>query len=208
VQREGADGAVQHALLHDAQPTAGDLLLGGLEDAADGAGQPGLPGEGQGDAEQHRGVHVVPAGVAEAGAGGGVLDVLEVGQRQRVDVGAQHHDRAAVPAVRPRRDVADQPGAAGQPARVQPGGAQPLLEEGGGLVLGEAELGMRVQVPADRDQLVGVGGGPGVDSGPDPCRGRHAGVAPGRSFRSSATRLSTTGRRSPPWAAATARCRW
>ena len=60
------------------------------------------------------GVHVVPAGVADALAGGGVGDVLEVGQRQGVDVGPEDDDRAAAAA-----DLATRPVPAGQPPRRQ-----------------------------------------------------------------------------------------
>ena len=106
------------------------------------AGQPVERGQRHGDAEDDGGVHVVPAGVAEALAGGGVGHVLEVGQRQGVDVGAQDDDRVAGP------DLADQAGAGGQPARLEPVVAQPLLQEGGRLELGEGQLRVGVQVPA------------------------------------------------------------
>jgi hypothetical protein len=83
-------------------------------------------------------VHVVPAGVAEAFLGGGVRDVLEVGQRQGVDVGAQDDDGV------PGADLADQPGPGRQSPRLEADLAQPLLQVGGGLELGEREFRVRV----------------------------------------------------------------
>ena len=58
-------------------------------------------------------MHVVSAGVADAGNGRAVGDVLLVVERQRVEVGAEHHRRAGVGAARVADvvapDVAPQP---------------------------------------------------------------------------------------------------
>ena len=148
VQRERPGGAVEDAGGDHLGGAAGHGLLGRLEDAAHRAGQPVERGQRQRDAQDDGGVHVVPAGVAEALAGGGVRHVLEVGQRQRVDVGAQHDDRVA---RRRRRRPARCP--VGSRRGVSPALAQPLLEEGRRLELGEGQLGVGVQVPAGGDQL-------------------------------------------------------
>ena len=126
------------------------------------------------------------------------------------------------------KEIHDQPGAGGQPSGLEPVRAQPLLEEGRRLELGERELGVGVQVAARRHHLRMVARDPVVDgrsqllddrvhaacppaqsAGPGTGPGgRPAGPLAGRPSRSSASRLSTTGFRSPPDSAATARCRW
>ena len=111
----------------------------------------GEVGEHQAGAEHGGGVHVVPAGVADTRDGRGVGHVLAVEQRQRVDVRAQRHDRLAV------ADVADQPGAVGQHLWLEARRDQALPDHRGGALLLPGQLGVRVQVATQRDELVGVG---------------------------------------------------
>jgi hypothetical protein len=142
------------------QGAAGGELLGRLEDQPYGAAQvqTGL-GEGEAGAGEHGGVHVVTAGVADPSHPGPVGDVLDVGDGQGVDVGAQGHDRAA------GADVTDQPGAGVQDARGQAGGGQLAGDPLGGGPLLPAEFGVGVQVPAQRDQVGLVAVEPGVKPG-------------------------------------------
>ena len=104
VQRVDLAQVLQHAAVDGVHRTAGAGLLGGLEDQPYAAGQQVLvtqPGQHQSDAEHDRGVHVVPAGVADAGHRRGVVDGLGVWDGQRVDVGAQADQSGGV--VEPRR---------------------------------------------------------------------------------------------------------
>ena len=173
-----------------AHGAARDHLLGRLEDQPDAPGQVHRR-EDAGHPEQDRGVRVVPAGMTRARGARAVRDVLEVGQRQRVDVGTQRDHSLAL------ADVADDAGAAGQHGRRQSEHPQPLGDQVGRALLGEAELGMCMQVAADRDQLGLVRSEPVVEN---PHRARPS--------RISAISESTTAVRSPLLAAATARWRW
>ena len=124
MQREDAVHRGDAARRHDVEGSPGNLL-GGLEDQADAARQrPGrrLPGQEQAGAKQHRGVHVVAAGMTGVRDGGPVGHVLLVVDGQRVQVGPQCHQRA------PRRlvtDVHDQPCPLGQDDRPQPCRGEP-----------------------------------------------------------------------------------
>ena len=80
--------AVHHAVLHHLAAAAA-ALLGRLEDHHRGAGEVARLGKIFRGAEQHRGVAVVAAGVHLAGVGGGVGQPGNLGDRQRVHVGAQ-----------------------------------------------------------------------------------------------------------------------
>ena len=197
-----------HACGHDVHTT---VVLGVAQALA---GVEGLPGRVRcifQPAEEDGRVDVVPAGVAQALAGGGVRNVLEVGQGERVDVRPEDDDRVT------RADLADEPGAGRQAPRREAVGAQPLLEERSGLELREGELGVSVQMPTGRDQLRVVRGDPVVDGGADLLDDRgHAACPPAElgagamsgppsPSRISVSRLSTTALRSPPFAAATAR---
>ena len=137
-------------------------LLGGLEDEPDPAGQQargGLGGQVQARAQQHGGVHVVAARMAGVRHGGAVGDVLLVGHRQRVEVRAEgHHGPVGVGVLVVSADVDRQAGALGQDHRPQARRGQAQRDPAGGAVLGVGELGMRVQVAAELDQLVLVSG--------------------------------------------------
>ncbi len=141
---------------HHVEGAAGNLL-GGLEDQADPAWQgPGrrLAGQEEPGAEQHRGVHVMPAGVAGALDGGAVGHVFFVVDRQRVKICPQRDQRVA---CRRRADVHDQPGPLGQNDRPQSRGGEPLRHPGRGPVLVVAEFRVRMEVAAERDQLILMG---------------------------------------------------
>jgi hypothetical protein len=135
-------------------------LLGRLEDQPDPAGQLALLvqlGQGQPEAEQHGGVHVVTAGVRDVRHRGPVRHVLGVLQRQRVQVGAEGDHPVA------RTDVADDAVALGQQLRREPGHGQLPGDQRGRLELVVRQLRMRVQVPPDGHQLGAAGRQPAVE---------------------------------------------
>ena len=147
VQREDRRDVVDGADLDRFQRTAGHLFLGRLEDQPHPAGQvTGRDQRGRG-ADQRRGVDVVAAGVADADVARTVGHVLGVEDRQRVDVRPQRHRPIA------RADVAQHPGAAGEVARRQAEPAQVLGDLLRRAVLLVTQLGVRVQVAAELDQL-------------------------------------------------------
>jgi hypothetical protein len=137
--------------------TAGHDLLGVLEDQPDADRQFVHLGEGQGGAEQDRGVRVVTAGVGYPGDGRGERPAGVLLQRERIHIGAQGQ-------AWPRRaDIADQTGAGGQFARFQTGLHQPGLDEFGGAVLGAGQFRIGVDVAAPADQIVTVVTQPRLD---------------------------------------------
>ena len=142
--------AVERAELHQVQRAAGHDLLGGLEEQPDPAGQQPAGvrlGQGQGGAEQGRGVDVVAAGVGDAGHGAGPRVDRGVLHRQRVEVGPQRHQRArsrrgrrrarsaaaGSPATRPARAAAPAARSSASPPRTARGGR---AGRGGGRELG------------------------------------------------------------------------
>ncbi len=140
---------------HDLQRALDDLL-GRLEDQPDPARQqPGrrLAGQEDAGARQDRGVHVVAAGVAATWLERPVGHVLLVGHGEGVHVGAQA-DRGAAAGT----DVAEDAGAAGQDLGFQTGPLQQVDDLAGGAVLVECELGVHVDVAAQRDELTLVSG--------------------------------------------------
>ena len=155
VQREDPPHRRHPARREHVERAAG-LLLGGLEDQPDPSGQHargGLLGQEQAGPEQHRGVHVVAAGVADVRHGGAVGDVLVVRHRQGVHVGAERHHRPFGIRNLLRADVHQHAGALGQDNWPQPRRGQPQGDPAGGAVLVEGQLGMRVQIAAELDQL-------------------------------------------------------
>ena len=80
--------ALHHAVL-DHLVAAAAAFLGRLEDDRHRAGEIARLGEIFGGAEQHRGVAVMAAGMHLAGDGRGVGLAGDLGDRQRVHVGAQ-----------------------------------------------------------------------------------------------------------------------
>lgn len=139
--------------------TAGQDLLGGLEDQPHGVRQEALAvelGEDQSGAEDGGGVDIVSAGVGAVGHGGAVGDGLDVGDGQRVEVAA---DRQHGQALGPGADVTDEPGAGRQDLRREAGRLQAGLERGGRTELLVPELGVHVQVPAEGDEFGAQGFG-------------------------------------------------
>jgi hypothetical protein len=159
VQRVDRGDVLERAGLDHLGGAGRHALLGGLEDQPHPAGQLALLvqlRQGQAEAEQHGGVHVVAAGVRDVRDGGAVRHVLGVLQRQRVQVGAERHHPVA------GADVAEQAVALGQQLRGQAGHGQLTGDQRGGLELRVRHLRVRVDVPADGYQLGPVGGEPAV----------------------------------------------
>src|ERR1700733_12947969 len=103
-------------------------------------------------AEQHGGVAVMAATVEAARNGRAPFQIGVLLHRQRVHIGAQPDALAAIAVA---LEHADHPGAA-EPAMHFDA---PLLElvgdDAGGADFLEADLGMGMQIPADRDEFVG-----------------------------------------------------
>ena len=141
-------GVLEHAVLDREQRPAGHDLLGRLEHQPHPCRQPlAEVGQGQARAEQRRRVHVVPAGVRDAGDGAAPRVVGPVVDRQRVEVGPEDDDG---PGLGP--DLRDQPGALERSGR-DAGVGEPLGDDAGGALLGPRQLGVGVQVAADVDHL-------------------------------------------------------
>ena len=142
---------LERAACDQLQGAAGHDLLGRLEQQPHAAAQlTGLLELGERDARAHQGggVHVVAAGVRDARDRARPRLAAAVVDRQRVEVGAKRDDRALL-----RTEVRDQPAAREQ---LHPHSrlVEPLGYEGGGALLLPGELGVRVEVAAEVDQLV------------------------------------------------------
>ena len=168
VGEEGPGDDVLERALPDHQVRPAAALLGGLGDEHDRAGQVGLHRRQHGrDAEEHRGVDVVTAGVHEPGLpavddgflprGEGQAGLLR--DRQGVHVAAHGHDGTGLAALEDPDD-----------ARL--GVARPDLEAELAEIIGddagrarflEAELRVAVDVLADGDELGGELIGRGLD---------------------------------------------
>ena len=131
---------------------AGVAFLAGLEDQERRAVEvPRLVQVARGG-EQHRRVAVVAAAVHPAVVAGTVLELVVLVHRQRVHVGAQAHAApGAVPAPAHHRDDA---GPADPRMVLDAQRAQPLAHQLRRPVLLESELGMPVQVAAERRVFV------------------------------------------------------
>ncbi len=109
-------------------------------------------GERLGGVEQNRHVAVVPARVHFADVLRAIRRLAELGNRKRIDVGAQERDGARFAALeRPEQSGLADPG----PQIVKTHLAKMLLEIFRGVVLHERELGIHMEVPADLDELFG-----------------------------------------------------
>ncbi len=104
--------------------------------------------EREAGAEDDRGVQVVPARVGDALGGGRPRQGGPVRDREGVQVGAKGD---AVCGVR-GADVHDHP-APLQPGRVQAGGGEPVGDDAAGPGLEAGQLGVRVEVPTQTDEL-------------------------------------------------------
>ena len=155
-RRDPLAGGIQHPLV-DHVGSAVVSLLAGLEHEHHVTGQPVLfRREGMSSPHQHRGVQVMPAGVHDV-AGRGVLHATALGHRQRVHVASQEH--RSLPAADPTAHGGDRrEGATGRhlQGKAVECTKHPLL---GAREL-EAELGGRMQVVAQLDEVVldGEGG--------------------------------------------------
>mmetsp|Transcript_70481 Transcript_70481/g.166212 ORF Transcript_70481/g.166212 Transcript_70481/m.166212 type:complete len:304 (+) Transcript_70481:1718-2629(+) len=128
---------------------AAAAFLGGLEDEVDRAVEVAMRGQVLGGRQQHRGVAVVATGVHAAEVAAGVRELVALGHRQRVDVGAQAHRtvRAAV------LDDADDAGGAEAAVDGDAPVGQRLRDDVGSALLVEAEFRVLVQVAADGGDL-------------------------------------------------------
>jgi hypothetical protein len=95
-------------------------------------------------------VGVVPAGVHHTVHGGGERKTGHLLEGQRIEIRAQRDAPLAEP------DIADQPGAAGERARLEPRRQQMLLDQLGGVLLGAAELGEGVHRATQCHHVRGV----------------------------------------------------
>ena len=141
------------SLLADRRP-----FLSGLEDEDHGAGEPRLHlGEGSGDAQGDRDVHVVPADVGHADVLAVVVDAHRRGEgevgllhhRERVHIGPDRDDGPGATAAEDPHD----PGARDAGVDLEPEGGEAGGHQRGSAGLVVAELGMRMDVVADGDQL-------------------------------------------------------
>ena len=98
------------------------------------------------------------AGVHHALVARGVGEPRPLGDRQRVDVGAQHHGAAVAGGRRAAPDAGQHP-RAGYAAVFDAQCVELRRDEGGGVVLGERAFGVRVQVAAEFDGCHGAFGG-------------------------------------------------
>jgi hypothetical protein len=160
VQREDRGDVLERAGRDHLRRPGRERLLGGLEDQPDPAGQLtalGELGQRETEAQHDRGVHVVAAGVRHVLHGRAVRHVLEVGQRQRVQVGPEGDHPVAL------TDVADQTVAFGQHLRLEAGHRELPGDQCGSFELVVRAFRMRVNMAPNRYQLRASGGEPAVE---------------------------------------------
>ena len=131
-------------------------LFCGLEDQPDASGQHvevAEPGQHDADAEQDRGVHIVPACVANSRDFGGVVDSLAVGDSQRINVGAQSHQTGGV--FEPtRQHIAIGSGTNRKHLGDQPGPLQVVDDECRGAMLVIPDFRMGVDIAPNSDEAL------------------------------------------------------
>lgn len=147
-------------------------FLGRLEDQVDGAAEIPVLGEIAGGREQHGGVAVMAAGMHAAGELRGMRQLGQLLQRKTVHVGAQA-DGALARLI--AADHADDAGLADILGDLDAPFAQLVGDELGRAMFLEAELGMGVDVAADRRELGVVRAEPVVELRHD-CRSPACGV--------------------------------
>jgi len=150
-------------------------FLGGLEDQHCRAGEVARRREIAGGAEQDRGMAVMAAGMHLAGIARGIGQVRGLGDRQRIHVGAQAD--AALAGLLAVDDADDTGPGNALMHLVDPPVAQRLRHDPRRARLLEADLGMRVQIAADRGEFVLItldegDGGHGLS--PETVSGDHA----------------------------------
>ena len=126
----------------DELPGAEAALLGGLPDAADGAGS-GMLCEAKGGAQEDGRVPVVAAGVHVAGPLRGELQARLLLHREGIGVCAQRHGGPRLLAGQ----VADHPVRPEQ-AALEPDSIEGIEDRSGGLLLISGQLRVAVQRPA------------------------------------------------------------
>ena len=153
VQREDAVDAREPALGDDVLGSPGHQLLGRLEDEAHAGAvgtQPVLDrAQREGRSEQGRRVDVVAAGVADPLGPRRERQAGLLADRQGVEVGPQRDPAGGLRGA----DVGDETGAA-QPAHGDAGPLEPRGDDARRAHLAAPQLGVLVQVPPDRDELV------------------------------------------------------
>jgi hypothetical protein len=122
-------------------------LLRRLEQEAHGSREL-PPGENAGGGRAHGHVAVVAAGVHHPGGAGGVRHLVLLLDGQAVEVDAEEDGPSRVPAGRDHH-----PGAPDPDAHAQPASLEVLEDPGRGARLLEGQLGVGVQVAAERDHL-------------------------------------------------------
>ena len=147
------DGESLHQPVVEHRLGAAAALFGRLEDDDRRAGEVARGCEIARRAEQDRGVAVVSAGMHAARRGRAIGQVGRLGDRQRVHVGAQA-DRAPACALAALDDADDAAAADAGANLVAAEFAQPLGDEGRGLVEVVEKLGMGVEMAAP---ALGVG---------------------------------------------------
>jgi len=147
VQRVQPGQPVQAAGGDDVVRTAGEDLLGRLEDQPHPAAQIPGPLERLGDTQQHGQVHVMPAGVRDVGQRRGVRQAGRLPDRQRVDVRPQADQPL------PRTDLGNDPGARRQHGGLDAVGVEHPHDQRGGRRLAMPEFGVGVHPSPQPDQL-------------------------------------------------------
>src|SRR6266404_3394260 len=133
---------------------AAEAFFGRLEDEMHGAIEiPGLRKIARG-AEQHGGMAVMAAAMEAAGNGRAPFQVGILFHRQRVHVGAQAYALATTAFA---LEHADHAGAAETAVHLDAPLREPVGNDPGSADFLEADLRMRVQIPADRGEFVGKG---------------------------------------------------
>ena len=141
----------QPVLDHGAR--AAKAFLGGLEDEVHGAIEIAGFGEIARGAEQRGGVAVMAAAVKAAGNGRTPRQIGVLVHRQRVHVGAQPDPLAAGALA---LEHADHAGDAEPAMHLDAPLRELFRDDARGAHLLEADLGVRVQIPADRGEFVGI----------------------------------------------------
>jgi hypothetical protein len=142
---------VEQPLL-DHHTAAAAPLFSRLKDQVHGAFEIAGRREVFGGTEQHRRMTVMAAGMHPAVMGRAVGEIVHLLDRQRIHIGAQPDRGGSVAAP----DRADNPGPGQPPIDLAAVFGQLYRHQIRGPLLGEGELGMRMDVTADRNQLVAI----------------------------------------------------
>ncbi|KAG1445493.1 hypothetical protein G6F57_017548 [Rhizopus arrhizus] len=133
---------------------AAQAFFGGLEDQVERAVEFAVPGQVVRRRQQHGRVAIVAAGMHDAFVAAGVVQTRGFLDRQGVHVGAQPQALAAVAAAQ----LPDHASTAQTAFYFIAPLRQALRHQVAGAEFLEAQFGMAVDVPPDRDEFVGLGG--------------------------------------------------